>query len=119
MTTVAQAFQSMGLVQWWNNVTNPWNGGLEKGTDFGLGGFDKPVGSLTPGKVVYVGDGGYPGSSIGQIVQIVAPDGRLFHYQHLKTANVSVGQQVKVGSPVGSSGGGAAQSHCKYKKRTW
>lgn len=105
MSTVAQAFQSLGLVQWWNFPTQTFGQNGEKGTDFGMGGTGKPVGSLTPGRVVYVGDGGYPGSSIGQIVQVLTPDGKLLHYQHLKSSNVSVGQSVQVGTPVGTSGG--------------
>lgn len=106
MATVAQSFQQLGLPQWWNdNVSQFFNGGSEMGTDFNLGGFGKPVGSITPGKIVYVGDGGYPGSSIGQIVQVLAPDGRLFHYQHLKTSQVHVGDTVSVGTVVGTGGG--------------
>lgn len=106
MATVAEIFSQAGLIQWWNaTVTQGWNGQSEKGIDYGLGGMGKPVGSLTSGKVVYVGNGGYPGSSIGQIVQVLNPDGSLVHYQHLRSANVTPGQQINVGTVVGSGGG--------------
>lgn len=104
MANPAGVFQQDGLVPWWNYPTQTWGINGEQGTDFGLGGFGVPVGSLTAGRVVYVGDGGYPGSSIGQIVQVQSSDG-LYHYQHLQTANVQVGQTVNVGDILGTSGG--------------
>lgn len=107
MATVAQIFQQLGLIQWWDSsrVTQRYGQNGEKGTDFGLGGFGRPVGSITSGTVVYVGDGGYGGSSIGQIVQVLTPDGHLLHYQHLKTSEVTKGQKVGVGTVLGTGGG--------------
>lgn len=107
MSTISQLFDSLGLIKWWqsNLVTQGFGHNGEKGTDFGLGGFGKPVGSLTSGRVVYVGDGGYPGSSIGQIVQIQLPDGRLIHYQHLMNSSVQTGQLVVPGQVIGHGGG--------------
>jgi hypothetical protein len=106
MTTITQQFQQAGLVPWWNaTVTQAFNGAGEKGTDFGLGSFNQPVGSLTGGKVVYVGDGGYPGSSIGQIVQVLTPNGDLIHYQHLYSSNVVLGQNIQIGTVIGHGGG--------------
>lgn len=107
MSSVSQLFDSLHLTKWWqsNLVTQAFGTNGEKGTDFGLGGFGQPVGSLTGGRVVYVGDGGYPGSSIGQIVQILMPDGRLIHYQHLMNSSVQVGQLVQPGQVIGHGGG--------------
>lgn len=105
MTTALDIFKADNLPEWWVNVTQSFGNNGEKGTDYGLGGFGKPVGSITSGKVVYVGNGGYPGSSIGQIVQIQAPDGKLLHYQHLMSTNLTVGQVVGVGDVVGLGGG--------------
>lgn len=106
MSTVAQIFSQLGLLQWWNQpVTQGYGQNGEKGTDFGLGGMGKPVGSISSGKVVYVGDGGYSGSSIGQIVQVLTPDGKLIHYQHLKDASVTVGETVTPGNVIGHGGG--------------
>lgn len=103
-TTIQQLFQQLGLPLWWQNVTQAWGQNGEKGTDFGLGGFGKPVGSIVSGKVVYVGNGGYPGSSIGQIVQIQTANG-LIHYQHLMSSSVQVGQTVQPGTVIGTGGG--------------
>lgn len=107
MTTVAEAFQQLNILPWWSagRVTQSFGENGEKGTDFALAGFGSPVGSLTGGQVVYVGDGGYAGSSIGQIVQVLTPDGRLLHYQHLKDSNVVMGQTVSPGDIVGTEGG--------------
>lgn len=105
--TISQLFSQLGLTQWWqtNRVTQFFGANGEAGTDFGLGQFGASVGSLTSGKVVYVGNGGYPGSSIGQIVQILTPSNMLVHYQHLMTSNVTVGQQVLPGTVIGTGGG--------------
>lgn len=105
--TVAQLFNLKGLVAWWNasDITQAFGHNGEEGDDYGLGNFGVPVGSITWGKVVYVGDGGFPGSSIGQIVQVLNTDGSLLHYQHLKTSNVKAGDSVSPGTVVGSGGG--------------
>ena len=62
--TISQLFSQLGLTQWWqtNRVTQFFNQNGEMGTDFGLSQFGVNVGSLTGGKVVYVGNGGYPGT---------------------------------------------------------
>lgn len=105
--SVSKLFQQLGLIQWWDTsrVTQFFGQNGERGTDFGLGQFGANVGSLTAGKVVYIGNGGYPGSSIGQIVQVLMPNGGLVHYQHLMTSNVTVGQQVLPGTVLGTGGG--------------
>jgi hypothetical protein len=105
--TISQLFSQLGLTQWWqtNRVTQFFGQNGEAGTDFGLGQFGVNVGSLTAGKVVYVGNGGYQGSSIGQIVQVLTPSNMLVHYQHLMTSNVQVGQQVLPGTVIGTGGG--------------
>lgn len=119
-TNVLAAFTARGLIQWWNNPTQVWGQNGEKGTDYGMGGTGKPVGAIAPGTVVYVGNGGYPGSSIGEVIQILAPDGSLTHYQHMMTSSVVVGQKVYVGEVVGLGGGcpvGAYSSdgeHCTW-----
>lgn len=106
MTSVTDEFRKAGLIPWWNaSVTQFFNGVGEKGTDYGLGSFKQPVGSISGGRVVYVGDGGYPGSSIGKIVQVLMPDGRLVHYQHLYDSSVVTGQVIQPGTVIGHGGG--------------
>lgn len=106
MTTVAQAFAGLNLPEWWNlHISQFFGQNSEEGEDYNFGSFGRPVGSITGGRVVYVGDGGYPGSSIGQIVQILTPGGQLIHYQHLMTSNVLKGQIVQVGTVIGTGGG--------------
>jgi hypothetical protein len=106
MSTVSDIFNQFHLVQWWqiNRVTQFFGQNGEQGADYGLTGFGVPVGSITSGRVVYVGDGGYPGSSIGQVVQVLSPDG-VYHYQHLQSSSVIMGQTVHVGDIIGTSGG--------------
>jgi hypothetical protein len=101
----AQIFAAKGLIQWWKYPTQRYGQNGEEGTDYSFGSFGAPIGAIAGGKVVYVGNGGYPGSSIGQIVQILLPNGQLMHYQHLQTANVRVGQVVGVGDVIGTLGG--------------
>ena len=105
--TVKDIFQQLGLVEWWapDRITWPFGSPGEYGNDYGLGKFGVPVGSVTSGRVIYVGDGGYANSSIGQIVQVLNSDGSLVHYQHLRSANVKVGQNIAVGDIVGTGGG--------------
>ena len=108
MTTAADVFSAKGLTPWWQaNVTQQFGGNAngEWGTDFAIAP-NTPIGSVTDGRVVFVGpDPNHPQSSIGQIVQVQAPDGSLFHYQHLRASSVQVGQSVAVGDTLGLSGG--------------
>jgi hypothetical protein len=113
MGTAQGIFQQLGLTQWWNTPTQVFGKNGEQGTDFGLGGFGVPVGSITAGRVVYVGNGGYPGSSIGQIVQVQSADG-LYHYQHLQSTSLHVGDSVNVGDIVGTSGGCPAGAYGQH-----
>lgn len=106
MASVAEVFSAQGITQWWKlHISQDFNGESEKGADYNFGYMGAPVGSITAGKVVYVGDGGVPGSAIGQIVQVLTPDGSLVHYQHLKAAKVHTGQTVGTGDIVGLGGG--------------
>lgn len=109
--TVAQIFQAKNLVQWWNNPTQTFGQNGEMGCDYGMGNFGVPVGAIAAGTVIYVGDGGYPGSSIGSVVQIALPDGSLTHYQHLMSTNLKVGNTVAVADTVGLGGGCPAGSY--------
>lgn len=107
--TTAQLFQQLGLPQWWNHPTQRFGqtdvvGGIEQGTDFLLPHGSK-VGSISSGKVVYVGTGGYNDPSLGKIVQIQGADGSIVHYQHLASSGLKVGQLVQPGSLIGLSGG--------------
>ena len=106
--TVAQAFQQAGLAQWWKTPSQrfgqAWNGEVEEGTDFSIG-LKTPIGSITTGKVIYVGGGGYNDPSLGTIVQVQQADGSIVHYQHLSSSNLKVGQQVGIASVIGLSGG--------------
>jgi len=104
VATVSDIFAQLGLTKWWTIPTQTFGENGEKGTDFGTSA-GANIGAITGGRVIYVGNGGYPGSSIGQIVQVLSSDGKLYHYQHLKTSNVSVGQTVQVGSVIGTGGG--------------
>jgi murein DD-endopeptidase MepM/ murein hydrolase activator NlpD len=104
--TVAQYFQSKKLVMWWVHPTQRYGQNGEQGTDFGLQ-LNTPVGSITPGRVVY---SAYSGdASLGYIVQIQTATGQLLHYQHLATSIVKTGQSVSVGQVIGNSGGVAGQ----------
>lgn len=99
--TISQIFQQRGVYQWWNHVTNSWNGQSELGTDYGMGGFYIPVGSITSGIVVSVTSNN---NSIGYIVQIKSSDG-LYWYQHLASTTLHVSDVVNVGDTVGLGGG--------------
>lgn len=104
-----QLFQLNGLPQWWNHPTQRFGqtdvtGGVEEGTDFAVP-FGTKIGSITAGKVLYVGTGGYNDPSLGTVVQVQSADGSIMHYQHLRSSNLKVGQQVGIGSIIGFSGG--------------
>lgn len=106
MSTVADLFSQLGLTPWWEISPSQRFGGNnngEWGEDFPM----RPgtrVGSITAGKVVYVGQP-QPGNSIGYVVQVESPDGSLTHYQHLQSATVHEGDTVAPGDVVGLSGG--------------
>lgn len=107
--TIAQHFQQQGLVQWWQNPTQRFGQGsgqygTEEGTDFAVS-LGTPIGSITSGKVLYVGTGGYNDPSLGYIVQVQGSNGSILHYQHLKSTNLKAGQTVGIGSVIGLSGG--------------
>lgn len=107
--STAQLFQQQGLPQWWNHPTQRFGqsdvvGGVEQGTDFALP-YGTKVGSITAGKVAYVGTGGFNDPSLGKIVQIQGADGSIMHYQHLSSSGLKVGQYVQPGSLIGLSGG--------------
>ena len=106
--TVAQLFQQLGLSLWWTHITNPWNPPSEMGTDFDSGGFGAPVGCIAGGRVVCVGQpyAGDPAhSSLNWVVQIETPNGELYHYQHLWSPSMTVGETVVAGQQVGTQGG--------------
>jgi len=107
--TTAQLFQQQGLPQWWNHPTQRFGqtdvvGGLEQGTDFSLP-YGSKVGSISSGKVVYVGTGGFNDPSLGKVVHIQGADGSIVHYQHLASSGLKVGQLVQPGTLIGLSGG--------------
>jgi murein DD-endopeptidase MepM/ murein hydrolase activator NlpD len=73
-----------------------------------MGSTGQPVGSITPGTVLYVGNpyANSPGhTSLGYVVQVLGNDGFLYHYQHLEAPAVHQGDVISVGSVVGVSGG--------------
>lgn len=107
--TTAQLFQQLGLPQWWSHPTQRYGqsdvvGGIEEGTDFALP-YGSKVGSISAGKVSYVGTGGFKDPSLGKVVQVQGSDGSIIHYQHLSQTGLKVGQLVQPGSLIGLSGG--------------
>lgn len=108
MSTIGDIFAGAGLTQWWNNPTQFFGQNGEMGTDYSMGGTGQPVGAIQGGQVVYVGapyanDPNH--SSLGYVVQILGPDGNLYHYQHLESPNVQQGDTIQPGQVVGLSGG--------------
>lgn len=107
---VSQIFSQKKLTPWWSTPTQRYGQGTggqygtEEGTDFAVN-YGTNIGSITAGKVVYVGNGGINDPSLGTIVQIQQLDGSVLHYQHLAGSNLKVGQAVSVGDIVGVSGG--------------
>lgn len=104
-----QLFQQNNLMQWWGHPTQRFGqadvtGGHEEGTDFNVP-YGTKIGSLSTGKVVYVGNGGINDPSLGTVVQIQGTDGSITHYQHLRSSPLKKGQLVNVGTPIGFSGG--------------
>jgi hypothetical protein len=108
MTTIDSIFQGLGLQEWWAKPTQYFGQSGEEGTDYSLGGTGQPVGAISGGQVIYVGDpyANDPNhSSLGYVVQVLGNDGYLYHYQHLESPSVNVGDSVGPGSVVGVSGG--------------
>lgn len=102
--TLTQWFQQLGLLSWFNLTPTQYFGqNGELGNDFGMDA-GTSVAAAEAGKVVAVWQDP-SGSSVGTIVQIEDRGGMLWHYQHLKAANVAVGQQVYPGTVIGFSGG--------------
>ncbi len=113
--TVIQApekgFLANGLIVWWQQtLTQAFNGGSEKGTDWAMP-FKSPVGAIEGGRVVYAGlppDSQVAGqTSLGYVVQVQNVDGSIIHYQHLNGLgpNIGVGSFVGNGQVIGYSGG--------------
>lgn len=111
--TLIQYFQSLGRIVWWSDryITQRFNGRNELGIDYGLP-LNTPIASISNGRVVYSQQmNSNPGSSVGYIVQIEGADGSVFHYQHLRSAAVHVGDYVRQGQIVGLSGGCPADGY--------
>lgn len=113
MTSVFDIFQSRGATVWWDrrHLTQGFNNRNEKGQDFGLP-LNTPIASISSGRVIYAQRmNSDPGSSVGYIVQVENADGSIFHYQHLRTSSVHVGDYVRVGQMLGLSGGCPANGY--------
>ena len=102
MSTVSQVFDQKGLVKWWTLPGQAYGQNGERGHDFGMP-LNTPVGAIQGGTVKYAADTGVYG--LGYVVQVVTPGGQVYHYQHLNSANVHVGQQINPGDVIGLSGG--------------
>lgn len=114
MTTLLQEFNLNGLVAWWDEkyATQDFNNRNEKGRDFGRFPVGTPIASISSGRVVYAQQmNSDPGSSVGYIVQVENADGSLFHYQHLRSTSLRVGDYVHAGDIVGLSGGCPASGY--------
>jgi len=99
--TIGQVFDSKGLWKWFSSTpTNYYDGQSEKGEDFGLS-FGAPIGIPVGGKVVRIV---HHNNSIGDIVEVQDASGAVWLYQHI-TAKVAVGQNLGVGSVVGTENG--------------
>ncbi|MEJ7633260.1 M23 family metallopeptidase [Aeromicrobium sp.] len=91
------------------------SGGIHKGIDYSDGREGHAVLSMLPGVVIHAGYGGW-GPAYGQHVVIRTPASVLGKVRytclaHLRTESVRVGQSVKAGQPVGTSGGRAGQRY--------
>lgn len=83
------------------------NGVIHKGVDFSRGREGEPVFAIADGVVTHAGYGGW-GSAYGQHVIVRTTfkgKTRWYILAHLKTENVRVGQAVKAGQQIGTSGG--------------
>ncbi len=84
------------------------SGVVHKGVDFSDGHEGHDVFSCLDGTVSYVGHGGGWGPAYGQHVIIESTflgKTKWMLYGHLKTENVSLGQSIKAGQKIGTSGG--------------
>ncbi|VXB81509.1 M23 family metallopeptidase [Aeromicrobium sp. 9AM] len=89
------------------------NGIIHKGVDFSDGREGHEVRSCLDGTVTHAGYGGW-GPAYGQHVIVKSTfkgKTKWVLYGHLKTENVSVGQRVKAGQKLGTSGGRAGQRY--------
>lgn len=89
------------------------SGVIHKGVDFSRGREGEPVYAMYSGTVIHAGYGGW-GPAYGQhIVVRCVFKGKTKYYilAHLKTENVRVGQTVKAGQLVGTSGGAAGKRY--------
>jgi len=89
------------------------SGVIHKGVDFSRGREGEPVLTMYAGTITHAGYGGW-GPAYGQHVIIRSTfNGKTkWHlYGHLKTENVKVGQSVKAGQQIGTSGGRAGQRY--------
>lgn len=120
---VDAVFSRNKLIRWWQQPTGSVFGDPgEYGVDYAMP-FNSPVGALTSGKVVFVGQTN-PGTSVGYVVSVLHDDGSLIHYHHLGSvpADVKVGQTVVPGQIIGYSSGCAAGSsagHCIGDQYSW
>jgi murein DD-endopeptidase MepM/ murein hydrolase activator NlpD len=109
-TTVSQIFQKKGLVQWWSHPGgNSFGVNTEKGQDYSITPAGTPIGAIAGGTVVYVTTNGKSScgtpDSVGYVVGMLAADGSLHHYQHLKSTTLVKKDTVSVGDIMGLSGG--------------
>lgn len=89
------------------------NGIIHKGVDFSDGREGHEVRSCLDGTVTHAGYGGW-GPAYGQHVIVKSTfkgKTKWVLYGHLKTENVSVGQRLKAGQKLGTSGGRAGQRY--------
>jgi hypothetical protein len=89
------------------------SGVIHKGVDFSRGREGEPVFAIADGVVTHAGYGGW-GPAYGQHVIVRTTfkgKTRWYILAHLKTESVRVGQTVKAGQQVGTSGGGAGQRY--------
>lgn len=105
--SVAQIFQQKGYVQWWNwPIGQSYGQNGEQGVDY-AGPLNTAIHSIVGGKVVY---SGYSGdASLGYVIQIATASGAVWHFQHMNSSMVRVGQSVNVGDTLGVSGGPPGQ----------
>lgn len=89
------------------------NGTIHKGVDFSRGREGEAVAAMAAGVVTHAGYGGW-GPAYGQhvIIRSLFRGSTKWHlYGHLKTEAVRVGQSVKAGQQIGTSGGGAGKKY--------
>jgi len=105
LQSVQQLLQSLGEPKWWGHRTQGFKGSQHPGNDFGIP-LRSPIASVSSGRVVYSQRmNSDPTSAVGWIVQVENSDGSLFHYHHLYSSAVHVGDYVQAGQVLGLSGG--------------